>query len=114
MKTIVKKLLFEAYRRNQMCDDFEKGKPLEKRWLGLGTEAAYRPALEQGLMAFHDGRVPPKRCMGWLVLTQEGIKAMEKLEEEFKTVLDDMVRSGYLDTLLANYQMLGGITCTFR
>jgi hypothetical protein len=57
----VKQLLFEAYRRNEMSDSWEKEKSIRFRWLGLGTEAAYRPIIDAGLMVFHDGRTPPKR-----------------------------------------------------
>ena len=62
MNKSVKFLLFEAYRRNEMRDSHENSKPLNKRCLGLGTAAAYKPALEAGLMTFHNGRTPPTRC----------------------------------------------------
>lgn len=80
----IKGLLFEAYRRNNMADHFEKTKRLSQRWLGLGTAAAYRPVIQAGLMRFYNGRTPPPRCMGWLCLTEQGIKKMQEHEEEFK------------------------------
>ena len=109
MKTSVKRLLFEAYRRNDMGDSHEKSKDLKNRWLGLGTEAAYRAGIEAGYFIFHDGRTPPRGCMGWLVLTDEGIKAMNSLEDEFRTRLDAMKEAGYGESRFANYQLMGGL-----
>ena len=110
MKTWVKRLLFEAYRRNDMGDSHEKSRDLKSRWLGLGTEAAYRPGIEAGYFVFHDRQTPPRGCMDWLVLTDEGIKAMNSLEDEFCTRLDAMKEAGYGKSLLANYQLIGGLT----
>ena len=83
-------LLFEAYRRNEMCDSYEKARPLTQRWLGLGTEAAYRPMLATGLMRFHDGENPPRRCMGWLCLTDAGARAMKEQSRRFQHALADL------------------------
>ena len=104
----LKELLFEAYRRNQMGDSFESQKPLERRWLGLGTKSAYRPALEGGYMRFWNGVEPTPRCMGWLVLTEKGITAMQKHESEFKRRLADMRARGYDNTTMANFMLAGG------
>jgi hypothetical protein len=66
-------LLFEAYRRNDMGDAHEMSKPLHQRWLGLGTKTTYAAALQAGVMTWINGREPPKRCKGWLVLTEKGV-----------------------------------------
>lgn len=106
-----KSLLFEAYRRNEMADAHERSKPLTMRWLGLGTAAAYRPVLKTGEMAFFDGRIPETRCMGWLVLTDKGIKAMHEHSKEFATVIDDLhKKTSYDHSYLANYMLAGGVT----
>lgn len=75
MKSRAESLLLEAYRRYLTSDNHEKSKMLTNRWLGLGTEAAYRPLIEMGLARFHDDRTPPKRCMGWICLTESGVDA---------------------------------------
>lgn len=111
----VKVLLFEAYRRNELFakhDSWENSKPLEKRWLGLGTEAAYKPGLKAGLFVFFDGETPPIRCQGWLCLTESGIKEMRKHESEFKETLESALKDGYGKTIHANYQLAGGLTRT--
>ena len=103
----VKGLLFEAHRRNDMLEQI---KPIGKRWLGLGTEAAYRPAIAAGLMVFHDGQNPPPRCKGWLTLTPKGVKALKGLEPEFTERLDAWKRGGYERTLAAQYSLMGGLS----
>jgi len=104
-------LLFEAYRRNHMFDPHERAKPLDQRWLGLGTEAAYRPVLGKGLMRFHDDRNPPPRCMGWVCLTELGIKVMKELEPQFQKELQELHSSPrYKSSLRAQYTLAGGIT----
>jgi len=110
LSTTQKKLLFEAYRRNNIEHSTEQGRPIEERWLGLGTDAAYRQMIDSGLMQFHNNHIPPTRCMGWLVLTNLGIKAIKEYESEFKEILDGMKRSGYDRSILANFQLAGGIT----
>lgn len=112
MKLSVKQLLFEAYRRSRMNGEPDKGKPLEQIWLGLGTEATYRPAIDAGLMKFHDGQTPPKRCMGWLVLTDKGVEKLREYEPEFEKRMEKMVKSGYWQTYEAHYELMGGITAT--
>jgi hypothetical protein len=111
MKTLSKRvmgLLFEAYRRHEMTlSSFDLAKPLGQRWLGLGTLAAYRPIIDAGLMTWHDGRTPPPRCMGWLVLTPNGIAAMEEHKEEFAKALE-RIRSQYAG--LGNYMLAYGAT----
>jgi len=106
----VKVLLFEAYRRNAMSNPLEARKPLLKRWLGLGTEAGYRPILKAGLMRFHDDQAPPPRCMEWLCLTPAGIAAMERHTTEFAQALQAL-RSDphYQSSYAANYMMAGGV-----
>lgn len=111
MKIAVKRLLFEAYRRNEMACSLELSKPLNKRWLGLGTEAAYRPAIKEGLMTWFDGKVPPVRCMGWLVLTTKGIATIHSLDAEFSKrmkELNDMEE--YKNSWRSQYQLAGGMT----
>lgn len=110
MKAAIKRLLFEAYRRLQMQDSCEQAKPLLKKWVGLGTEAAYRPALNEGLFRFHDDRKPYKRCMGWLCLTEKGAALLQENEAEFKRLLEGMKASGYDNSIIANYTLAGGIT----
>jgi hypothetical protein len=41
-------MMAEAYRRSQLPN--QKNRPLLERWVGLGTTAAYRPALKKGLL----------------------------------------------------------------
>lgn len=98
-----RRLLFEAYRRNEMSDGFEKSKPIGERWLGLGTAAAYRVMIDSGLMRFFDGETPPPRCLGWLVLTEAGIKVMNEHKPEFQEIFDGMKRSGYDQSILSQY-----------
>lgn len=107
------RLLFEAFRRNQMdieSKGHEYNKPILSRWLGLGTEAAYRPVLNSGLMRFFDGRTPYKRCMGWLCLTPLGLEVMNENTKEFKQYLNSCKEQGYDNSILANYSLAGGIT----
>lgn len=105
------RLLFEAYRRNDMADEVERSKPLTQRWLGLGTAAAYAPAIRAGLMVFHDGRTPPARCMGWLRLTQAGIEAMEARREGFESRLRNMkTDQAYTSSYHSRFVLAGGIT----
>lgn len=73
MKKRTYNLLLEALRR--YCS-FSAGESLSRAWLGLGTEADYRQGINDGYFTWHDGRVPPKRCMGWLVLTEKGQKVI--------------------------------------
>jgi len=76
----VKNLLCEAIRRNKNFYQ-QRTLPLKDQWLGLGTEAVYRSGIKAGFFKFHDGEIPPPRCMGWLVLTDAGIAAMKALPE---------------------------------
>lgn len=116
MVTEIERLLFEAYRRNAMIDsanrfEIEKAKPFTKRWLGLGTEAAYRPAIRAGLMVFHDGKTPPPRCMGWLILTKKGAIAYKEHENRLSTKWKSILKDpDYQRSLLAHYQLAGGLT----
>jgi hypothetical protein len=82
-------LMREAIRRYYM---FHGGEPLTMAWIGLGTAAFYRPAIDAGLMTFHDGRTPPKRCMGWFVLTDKG-----------QSVFTSMVAAIVLEALNSSY-----------
>ena len=109
MTKLIKSLLFEAYRRNDMIGAARR--PLSTRWLGLGTAAAYRPVLNAALMRFHDGETPPRGCMGWLCLTEAGIAEMDKHEEEFRGILDRLKSSDdYRHSLVANYTLAGGFS----
>lgn len=111
MNIRIKRLLFEAYRRNDMCDPQERSKPLGIRWLGLGTKSAYEPVLKAGLMMFHNGKLPPKRCMGWLILTPEGEKVFKSMEKEFKKELDRLKEDFYYkNSYISQYSLAGGLT----
>jgi len=81
-KANIKSLLGEALRRYCL---HHAGESLSTAWVGLGTEAQYRPAVDAGLMTWHDGKLPPKRCMGWLVLTKKG-------EQEILRMMAEVVR----------------------
>lgn len=106
-----KSLLFEAMRRDAMADNHEKSKPLNKRWLGLGTASVYRPVLEAGLMAWHDGRPPAKRCMGWLVLTDAGVTALWDNRAELDPALTRLQADpNYQRSYLSSYSLAGGFT----
>ena len=113
MKTRIstaKRYLFEAYRHNQMIDPREPIQPLTKRWLGLGTVAAYRPMLKADLMRFHDGEIPPARCMGWLVLTKKGVELYHKYENEFETEMQRLNESEkYKSSILSCFTVAGGL-----
>jgi hypothetical protein len=109
-----KRLLFEAYRRNDMAveshADWQLKKPLDQRWLGLGSRAAYRSVLDAGLMVFHDGQNPPPRVSGWLVLTSWGVTALFECENEFKQALSDLKRNfDYQRSLRSQYNLAGEI-----
>lgn len=106
----VKCLLFEAYRRNDMADVFERRKPLGKRWLGCGSEDAYQPAITAGLMVFHDGRVPPPKCNGWLILTSKGIRAMNAHKAQFAAVLAVLkTMPVYQESYRARFMLAGAL-----
>lgn len=110
MKQAIERLLFEAYRRNESSSLTKQSKPLLSRWLGLGTAAAYRPILEAGLMVFHDGKIPPPRCMGWLCLTPAGVEAMQSKARQFKEELEMLKKTSYRDSRAAHYPLAGGLT----
>ena len=113
MNAKTKGLLFEAYRRNDMADDYERSKPLERRWLGLGTAAVYRPVINEGYKCFHDGKTPPPLCMGWLILTPKGVKALQRLEAEFSDELNTLKKhTDYSASILGNYTLAGGLTAS--
>lgn len=106
----VNELLFEAYRRLDMGDEWERSKPLLRRWVGLGTAAAYRPVIEAGYMMFHNGITPPARCMGWLVLTEKGVEKLKELEPIFSERLRGWkTHTDYPSSILANYMLAGGL-----
>ena len=109
----IERLLFEAYRRNDMADGHERAKVVTNRWLGLGTEAAYRPAIQAGLMRWHDGRTPPVRCMGWLCLTEKGAETMAAMAADFARALADIKRdTAYQDGYKSRFQLAGGLDVT--
>ncbi len=84
----LERLLFEAFRRNETANSFERSKSFRQRWLGFGTAATYRPALNAGLMVFHDGRIPPPRRKNWLCLTSEGAAVLRQFCNEFAQTLN--------------------------
>lgn len=107
-----KALLFEAYRRNDMAlqRPTEAKLPLTLRWLGLGTRSAYRSVLDANLMVFHNGKNPPVRCMGWLVLTEEGVRALAELTPEFEAALKALKQDkSYQRSFISQYVLAGGI-----
>lgn len=69
MKKSTYDCLVEALRR--YCS-FHAGTRLKFAWLGLGTEATYRTAINDGYFRWLDGQVPASRKKGWLLLTEEG------------------------------------------
>lgn len=106
----VQKLLFEAFRRNDMADEHERHKDITSRWLGLGTAAAYKQAIEGGYMRFFDGRTPPPRCMGWLCLTEKGAEALKELEPQFAEHLAYLKQTSYQNSYASRFVLAGGIT----
>ena len=107
MKQELLDLFFEAHRRLKTADGYECSKPILERWIGLGTEAAYHPALQEGLMVFHDKQNPPPRCMGWLCLTESGLKILRKVQREHKEHLDCLCDPKRFEN---QYMLLGGFT----
>ena len=71
----VEELLREAIRRWLA---FGINKPILDCWIGLGTEAEYRPAIKAGLMKWVCVAPPPPRCPNWLQLTPEGEDAIRE------------------------------------
>jgi hypothetical protein len=110
MKASVKRLLFEAYRRSEMGDAQERSKPIGKRWVGLGTVAAYRPGIAAGLFMFVNDSPPSPRCMNWLVLTEKGVTALIDNIEEF---VDELRRlrtdPAYNRSMQSHYSLAGGL-----
>ena len=102
-------LMIEAIRRIKMADRHEKSKPILERWVGLGTEAAYRPAIKAGLMKFVRqfslDPVPPPRCMGWLHLTPKGLKVLRQIKKGNKPWVDHVCNDSQR---LDNQFMLAG------
>lgn len=103
-----KRLLYEAYRRNDMADSCDRISSLQDRWLGLGTRTTYKPVLEAkggALMAWVS--TPPPRCMGWLHLTERGVKALKQHEEEFKEALATLkTNKNYTQSYKAHYVLV--------
>jgi hypothetical protein len=105
----IRRLLFEAYRRNEMClNDQDRERPFTERWLGLGTEPVYRPVIKAGLMKFVNGS-PPSRCMGWLVLTEKGVNVMQECAEYYNFAKKLEERRNRKD-VLDSYNLAGGLT----
>ena len=108
-----KELLIEALRRNEMFvrnnDRHELLKPMYRRWLGLGTLSAYKAALDEGLMQWHNGTVPYPRTQGWLTLTPKGVRALRQVKPEFEWRLADANAAGYQRTFHSQYQLAGGL-----
>jgi hypothetical protein len=102
MKTDIQYLMAEALRRSRM--PAEKHKPLLQRWVGLGTEAAYRPALRAGLLRWVGSETPRPRIMGWLQLTEKGAAF---LLDNAELLLSTKTGPG---GTLQYYQVAGGLT----
>lgn len=106
-------LLFEAYRRLDMIstDYIQEGKPITKRWVGLGTEAAFRPAIEAGLMHWFDDEQPPPRCKGWLCLTELGVTVLWDHRAEFEKMLQGLKEdSRYQRSTVSQFTLAGGLS----
>lgn len=107
-------LMLEAYRRNEMFqrteDRHELLKPLGERWIGLGTEPAYRAAFAAGLMRWAPRcGVPAKRCVGWVALTPEGVAQFTEHEAELKAEFQRRKGPRYEASILGNYTLAGGL-----
>lgn len=103
MKTCIKNILFEAFRRNKISDSHELSNPMNKRWLGLGYKTTYKMAVEDGYMAWVFGP-PQDRCMGWLHLTDKGVEALNLLIPEFEEKWEKMEKSSYSGYSLIGYR----------
>jgi len=102
--------MLEAHRRIEIGDDAERGLPLTRKWVGLGTAAAYKPMVEAGYMTFHDGKIPPPRCMGWLVFTETGAAKYQELLPDLQRAYAEFQKAikggnGYL----WEYSLFGGL-----
>lgn len=71
--------LTEALRRHFLNSDLNRRKVITEQWLGLGTEADYRPAIQEGYMTWISGQ-PAPRIMGWLKVTEKGAAVLEKMK----------------------------------
>lgn len=103
MKTCIKEILFEAFRRNKIADSCDLSKPMNKRWLGLGYKTTYKVAVEDGYMAWIFG-APKDRCMGWLHLTDKGVEALNLLIPEFEEKWEKMEKSSYSEDRRIGYK----------
>ena len=79
MKKLTKQVEFLLLGAARSIDMNETGKAITNMWLGLGTYAQYKSVLELGLMKFHNNIIPPKRCLGWLILTEKGVDSLVRL-----------------------------------
>jgi hypothetical protein len=104
-------LLFEAYRRNDLINrQLGEKTPLESRWLGLGTEAAYRPIIEAGLMTWVSGQPTAPRQARWLKLTAAGVEAFAAYEKELSEALAELKRSeAYQREYSSRFQLAGAL-----
>ena len=42
-------------------------------------------------MQFWDGKIPPPRCMGWLVLTEKGVEKLKEFENRLHAPVDTIL-----------------------
>ena len=94
-------IMFDAYRRRDILK--YKDIPITQQWLGLGSQSVYRPALEKGLMRWAIEE-PPKRCQGWLCITENGLELLDELSPEFGKSLKE-IKSGP-NGVLYDYQLV--------
>lgn len=78
IKRKVKEVMFLMEEANRRKITFHNDKPLNNTWLGLGTEAVYRPAVQNGLMT-RIISISGRGILGWYVLTDKGIELYKKL-----------------------------------
>lgn len=71
-------LLLEAYRR-WVAIGSNPDKSLGDKWLGLGTDAEYRPIIKEGYMIWVNYEAPDPRIMGWLKLTTKGEEVIRQI-----------------------------------
>lgn len=69
-------LMMEALRRFLKFNNQKL--PLITAWTGLGYASHYKPVIDAGWMTWISGRIPSRRCMGWLRLTEEGAKIVQQ------------------------------------
>ena len=77
----------------------------------MGTYSIYRNGIKKGYFQFHDGKIPPKRCMGWIVLTEKGAEIYTELLKEHQSKWDYAIESYKIrNPITSQYQLAGGLT----